>query len=162
MHQSIFFLPEYGGEAQNWDEGLDLAGAMGQTAIFYRDAHRSADQRTVLVHATASVRLQRWTGMMVKFCGQPVDLLIGPIVERIGAGQLWESCLHCGGMLHSTLFDSTAVIRQEAGKSLLESANIEEGDRKGTDATAGASKSAGNFTEQGCGSPLEPVVSFFI
>jgi hypothetical protein len=61
-----------------------------------------------------------------------------------------------------TLFDSMAVIRQEAGESLLEGVDVEEGDRKGADATAGAAESAGNFTEQ-CGScPLEPMVGFLI
>ena len=99
---------------------------------------------------------------MVKLCDQPVDLLIGPIVEQIGVGQLWEGGLHRGGLFDGTLFDTMAVIRRKAGKSLLEGVNVEEGDRKGADATAGASESAGNFTEQGGGCPLKPVVSFLI
>jgi hypothetical protein len=37
-----------------------------------------------------------------------------------------------------TLFDSLAVIRQETGESLLERVDVEEGDGKGADATAGA------------------------
>jgi hypothetical protein len=40
--------------------------------------------------------------------------------------------------------------------------DVEEGDRKGADATAGAAESAGNFTQQGGGCPLEPVVGFSI
>jgi len=135
---------------------------MGQAAIFCRDAHRSADQGAVMVHATASVCFQRWTGMMVKFCDQPVDLLIGPIVEKIGAGQFWEGGLHCGGVFDGTLFDTMAVIRRKAGESLLEGVDVEEGDGEGADATAGAAESAGNFTQQGGGCPLEPVVSFLI
>jgi len=135
---------------------------MGQAAIFCRDAHRSADQRTVIVHATASVCFQRWTGMMVKFCDQSVDLLIGPIVEQISVDQLWEGGLHCSGLFDGTLFDTMAVIRRKAGESLLEGVDVEEGDRKGADATAGAAESAGNFTEQGGGCPLEPVVGFLI
>jgi hypothetical protein len=55
-----------------------------------------------------------------------------------------------------------AVIRRKAGESLLEGLDVEEGDRKWTDATAGAAESAGNFIEQGGGSPLEPVISFSI
>jgi hypothetical protein len=54
------------------------------------------------------------------------------------------------------------VIRRKAGESLLEGVNVEECDGKGADATAGASESAGNFTQQGGGCPLEPVVSFLI
>ena len=115
-----------------------------------------------MVDATASVCFQRWTGMMVKLCDQPVDVLIGPIVEQVGLGQLWEGGLHCGGLFNGTLFDAMAVIRREAGESLLEGADVEEGDRKGADATAGAAESAGNFTEQGGGRPLEPVVGFSI
>jgi hypothetical protein len=55
-----------------------------------------------------------------------------------------------------------AVIRREAGESLLEGADVEEGDGKGADATAGASGPAGNFTQQRSGGPLEPVVGFSI
>jgi hypothetical protein len=100
--------------------------------------------------------------MMVKLLDQPVDLLIGPIVEKIGVGQLWKGGLHCGGLFDGTLFDTMAVIRRKAGESLLEGVDVEEGDGKGADATAGASESAGNFTQQGGGCPLEPVVSFLI
>ena len=100
--------------------------------------------------------------MMVKLCGQPVDLLIGPIVEQIGMGQLWKGGFHRGGVLDGTLFDTTAVIRRKAGESFLEGVDVEEGDGKGADATAGASESAGNFTQQSGSCPLEPVVSFLI
>ncbi len=77
-------------------------------------------------------------------------------------GQLWEGGLHCGGLFDGTLFDAMAVIRREAGESLLEGVDVEECDRKGADATTGAAESAGNFTEQGGGCPLEPVVGFSI
>jgi len=97
---------------------------------------------------------------MVKFCDQPVDFLIGPIVEQIGLDQLWEGRFHCDGVFDGTLFDTMAVILREAGESLLEGLDIEEGDGKGADAAAGAAESAGNFPEQGGGCPLEPVVSF--
>ena len=99
---------------------------------------------------------------MVKLRDQPVDLLIGPLVEKIGVGELWEGGLHCGGLFDGTLLDTMAVIRRKAGESLLESVDVEEGDRKGTDATAGAAEPAGNFTEQGGGCPLKPVVGFLI
>ena len=99
---------------------------------------------------------------MVKLLDQPVDLLIGPIVEQVAVGQLWKGGLHCGGVFDGTLFDTMAVVRREAGESLLESVDVKEGDGKGADATAGAAESAGNFTQQGGGCPLEPVVSFLI
>ena len=99
---------------------------------------------------------------MVKLCDQPVDLLIGPRVEKIGVGELWKGGLHCGGVFDGTLFDAMAVIRRKAGESLLESVDVEESDRKGADTAAGAAESAGNFTEQGGGRPLKPVVSFVI
>jgi len=91
-----------------------------------------------MVDATASVCFERRTGMMVKLCNQPVDLLIGPIVEKIGVDQLWEGGLHCIGLFDGSLFDTVAVIRRKAGESLLEGVDVEEGDRKGADATAGA------------------------
>ena len=100
--------------------------------------------------------------MIVKLCYQPVDLLIGPLVEKIGVGELWEGGLHCSGVFDGTLFDTMAVIRWKAGESLLEGVDVEEGDRKGADAATGAAESAGNFTEQGGGCPLKPVVSFLI
>ena len=100
--------------------------------------------------------------MMVELCDQPVDLLIGPIVEQTGVGQLWEGGFHRGGVLDGTLFDTMAVVRREAGESLLEGMDVEEGDGKGADATAGAAESAGYFVKQGGGCPLEPVVSFLI
>ena len=62
--------------------------------------------------------------MMVKFCDQPVDLLIGPIVEQIGVGQLWEGGLHCSGVLNGALFDAMAVVRWEAGEPLLEGVDV--------------------------------------
>jgi len=99
---------------------------------------------------------------MVKFCDQSVDFLIGPIVEQICAGQLWERGLHGGGLFDGALFDTMAVIRRKTGESLLEGEDVEECDRKGTDATAGAAEFAGNFTQQGGGGPLEPVISFLI
>jgi hypothetical protein len=55
-----------------------------------------------------------------------------------------------------------AVIRREGGESLLEGVDVKESDRKGTDATAGASESTGNFTEQSGACPLKPVVGFLI
>jgi hypothetical protein len=100
--------------------------------------------------------------MMVKLCDQPVDLLIGPIVEQIGVGQLRKGSFHRGGVFDGTLFDTMAVVRREAGESLLDGVDVEEGDGKGADATAGAAESAGHFTEQGGGCPLEPVVSLLI
>ena len=77
-------------------------------------------------------------------------------------GQLWERGLHCGSLFDGTLLDTMAVLRRECGESLSEGVGVEEGNRKGTDATAGASESAGNFTKQGGGCPLKPVVGFFI
>jgi hypothetical protein len=100
--------------------------------------------------------------MMVKLCDQPVDVLIGPIVEQVGLGQLWERCLHCGGLFNGALFDSMAVVRREAGESLLEGVDVEESDGKRADAATGAAEPAGHFTEQGGGCPLEPVVSFLV
>jgi len=116
----------------------------------------------VMVQATASVCFQRWTGLMVELCDQLVDLLIGPIIEQVGVGQLWEGRLHCGGVFDGTLFYTMAVIRRKVGESLLEGVDVEEGDGKRADATAGAAESAGNFTQQGGGCPLEPVVGFLI
>ena len=100
--------------------------------------------------------------MMVKLCDQPVDLPIRPIVEQIAVGQLWEGGFHRDGVFDGTLFDSMAVARLKAGESLLEGVDVEEGDGKGADATAGASEPAGHFAEQGSGCPLEPVVSFLV
>jgi len=100
--------------------------------------------------------------MMVKLCDQPVDLLIGPIVEKIGVGQLWKGVLHGGSVFDGTLFDTMAVIRRKAGEPLLEGVDVEEGDGEGADATAGAAESAGNFTQQGGGCPLEPMVGLLI
>ena len=77
-------------------------------------------------------------------------------------GELWEGGFHCGGLFDGTLFDTMAVIRRKAGESLLEGLDVEEGDRKGADATAGAAESAGNFTQQSGGCPLKPVVGFLI
>ena len=115
-----------------------------------------------MVDATASVCFQRRTGMVVKLRDQPVDVLIGPIVEQMGGGQLREGCFHCRGLFDGALFDAMAVIRRQAGESLLEGLDVEEGNRKGADAAAGASEFAGNFTQQGGGGPLEPVVGFLI
>jgi hypothetical protein len=44
----------------------------------------------------------------------------------------------------------------------LKGVDIEEGDGKGANATAGAAESAGNFTQQGGSCSLEPVVGFLI
>jgi hypothetical protein len=100
--------------------------------------------------------------MIAKFCDQPVDFLIGPIVEQSGLDQLWEGSLHGGGVLDGALFDAMAVIQREAREPLLEAVDVEEGDRKGADATAGAAEPAGNFIKQGGGCPLEPMVGFLI
>ena len=100
--------------------------------------------------------------MMVKLCDQSVDILIGPIVEQIGVSQLWERGLHDDGLFDGPLFDAMTLIRRKAGESLLEGVDVEEGDGKGADATVDAAESTGNFTEQGGGCPLEPVVGFLI
>jgi hypothetical protein len=84
--------------------------------------------------------------MMVKRCHEPIDILIGPVVEQLGVSELWKCRFHCSGLLDGALFDMMAVIRRKASESLLESLDIEEGDWKGADATAGAADSAGNFT----------------
>ena len=100
--------------------------------------------------------------MIVKLCDQPVDLLIGPLVEKIGVDQLWEDGFHRGGLFDGTLFDTMAVIRWKASEPLLENVDVEEGDRKGAAAAAGAAEPAGNFTEQSGGCPLKPVVGFLL
>ena len=115
-----------------------------------------------MIDATASVLLQRWTGIVVKLCDQPIDLLIRPIVEQIGVGQLWERGFHCNGLFDGTLFDAMAVIRCEVGEAQLESVSVEEGDWERAHATAVTAEPAGNFTEQGGGCPLEPVIGFLI
>jgi hypothetical protein len=65
-------------------------------------------------------------------------------------------------LFDGSLLDSMAMIWREAGESLLESANVEEGNWKWTDATAGAAGAAGNFTEQRAAGPLKPVIGFSI
>ena len=100
--------------------------------------------------------------MMVKFRDQPVDLLIGPCVEKIRVGELWKGRFHCSDMLNGTLFDTVAVIRRKSGEPLLKCVDVEECDWKGADAAAGASEPAGNFTTQRSGCPLKPVVGFVI
>ena len=62
--------------------------------------------------------------MMVKLCDQPVDLLIGPIVEQIAVGQLWEGGFHGNGLFNGALFDLMAVSWRKAGESLLEGLDI--------------------------------------
>jgi len=99
---------------------------------------------------------------MVKFCDQPVDVVIGPMVESIGAGQFWVRGLHCGSLFNRTLFDTMAMIRQEYSESLPKGVDVEECDWKRTDAAAGAAESAGDFTEEGGGGAPEPVVGFLI
>ena len=88
--------------------------------------------------------------------------MIGPRVEKIGASELWEGGFHRGGVFDGTLFDTMAIIRLKGSESLLKGVDVEEGDGKGADAAAGAAESAGNFTEQGGGCPLKPVISFLI
>jgi hypothetical protein len=100
--------------------------------------------------------------VLVKFCDQPIDLLIGPIVDQVGVRQLWEGCFHGSGLFDGALFDAMAVMRLKAGESFLEGLDIEEGDREGADATASTSELAGHCTEQGCVGPLEPVIGFLV
>lgn len=100
--------------------------------------------------------------MLVEFCGQPVDLLIGPGIEQIGLGQLREGCFHRSGLFDGALFDALAVVCREAGQSLLEDLDVEDSDGKGADAAAGAAEPAGHFTKQGGGGPLEPAISLLI
>jgi hypothetical protein len=47
----------------------------------------------------------------VKFRDQSVDLLIGPIVEKLCVGELWEGGFHFRGVVRGTLFDTPAVIQ---------------------------------------------------
>ena len=84
---------------------------------------------------------------MLKRCDESVDVLIGPVVEQRGVDELWKCGFHCSGLFDGALFDTTAVIRRKASESLLESLDVEEGDWKGADATAGAAHSARNFTQ---------------
>jgi hypothetical protein len=95
---------------------------------------------------------------MVKLGDESVDVLIGPLIEQIGVSELWECGFHGRGLFDGALLDVTAVIRRKAGESLLEGVDVEEGDGKGTDTTAGAAESAGHFTQESSGCPLEPVV----
>ena len=97
---------------------------------------------------------------MVKFCDQPVDVLIGPMVESIGAGQFWVRGLHCSSLFSRTLFDAMAMIRQECSEALPKGVDVEECDWKRSDAAAGAAESAGDFTQEAGGGASEPVVGF--
>lgn len=93
----------------------------------------------------------------MKLCDQSVDFQVWPIVEQLGMGQLWEGGLHCGSLFDGTLLDAQALILREAGQSLLDGFDVEEGNGKWTDATVGAAESAGYFTEQGGSGPVEPM-----
>lgn len=95
---------------------------------------------------------------MVKLGDESVDVLIGPFVESIGVGELWKCGFHRGSLFDGALFDTPAMIRRKAGESLLEGLDVEEGDWKGADTTAGAAEPAGNFTQERGGCPLEPMV----
>ena len=77
-------------------------------------------------------------------------------------GQLWEGGLHCGGLFDGTLLDTMALILREAGQSLLERLDVEEGNGKWADATVGAAESAGHFTEQGGSGSVEPMGSVLV
>ena len=77
-------------------------------------------------------------------------------------GELRECGFHGSGLFDGALLDLMAVSRRKAGESLLEGLDVEEGDWKGADTTAGAAESAGNFTQERGGCPLEPVVGFSI
>jgi hypothetical protein len=116
----------------------------------------------MVVDATTSIFFEGWTGMRVKLRGQPINLQIGPCVEKMGIGELWEYGLHCSGLFSGTSLDSLASIRRKAGESLLESLDVEKRDGEGTDAAAGATESAGNLTEQSGCSPLKPPIGFLV
>ena len=77
-------------------------------------------------------------------------------------GQLWEVGLHCGSLFDGPLLDTMALILREAGQSLLERLDVEEGNGKWTDATVGAAESAGHFTEQGGSGSVEPMGSVLV
>jgi len=96
--------------------------------------------------------------MMVKLGDESINVLIGPFIEQIGAGELWKCGFHYGGLFDGALLDVMAVIRRKAGESMLEGLDVEESDGKGADTTAGAAESAGHFTQERGGCPLEPVV----
>ena len=95
---------------------------------------------------------------MVKLGDESVDVLIGPFIEQIGVGELWKCGFHHRGLFDGALLDVMAVIWWKAGESLLESLDVEESDGTGADTTAGAAESAGHFTQECGGCPLEPVV----
>ena len=99
---------------------------------------------------------------MVKLGDYLIDVLISPFVEQLGVGELRECGFHGSGLFDGALLDLMAVSRRKAGESLLEGLDVEEGDWKGADTTAGAAESAGNFTQERGGCPLEPVVGFSI
>ena len=100
--------------------------------------------------------------MLVEFCGQSVDFLVGPVVEQLGLGQLREGCFHRSGLFDGALFDALALVFREAGESLLEGLDVEDGDGKGADAATGAAELAGHFPQQSGGGPLEPAISLLI
>ena len=156
----IFFFSECGGKPQDRDEGLDFAGAMGETTIFCRDTHRSTDEGAVVIEATAAICFQGRAGAIVKICDEPVDLLIGPSIEKDALGQLWEGSLHGGSLPGGTLDNSLPVIRWQLVQSLLKGLDVEERDRKRADAATGAADPAGNLIEQGGRCPLKPVIGF--
>lgn len=97
--------------------------------------------------------------MLVERCGQSVDFLVGPLLEQLGRGQLREGSFHCSGLLDGALFNARALGCREAGESLLEGLDVEDGDGEGADAAAGAAESAGHFPQQRGGGPLEPTIS---
>lgn len=116
----------------------------------------------MLIDATTTVRFECWTGIVVKLCDQPVDFLVGPGIEQLAMGQLWEGDLHCGSLFDGTLLDTQALILREAGQSLLERLHVEEGNGKWADAAVGTAESAGNFAEQGGSGPIEPMDSVLV
>ena len=110
-----------------------------------------------MIDATTTVRFESRTGIVVKLCDQSVDFKVGPIVEQLALGQLWEGGPHCGSLFDGPLLDTQALILREAGQSLLDGLDVEESNGKWTDATIGAAESAGHFTEQGGSGPVEPM-----
>jgi hypothetical protein len=93
---------------------------------------------------------------------EPVDLLVGPGVEKRRFRESGIGLFEGGGLFGGSLRDMFATRRRQAGESLPEQPVIQNGNREWAHATPKTAGPAGKLAQQRRRRPLEPTLGALI
>ncbi len=131
-----------GRRPEQGDKGLNGAGAFDSSILFHRSSGESAGGRSPGVDAAPTIRLQCRAGGRVEGGHEAVNVVVLPAIQIRRCAKGRERCRHVRDLSLRSTGDGCGDGAGKGAEPVGQVGGIEDGNRKGTDATLGAPWSA--------------------